>query len=75
MLKITDKRKQPEEVAFDTLNVGEVFTNSEYCGVWIKGDVDSEGDYTSICLDDGSLYYFSDDDLVSRVNTELLITD
>lgn len=73
-MKITDKRRH-RTTKFSELNLADVFTLEEYDGTWIKGDVDSEDDHISTCLEDGSIAFFGNSDVVTRLNVELVISD
>ena len=66
-------RKNNEPRHFDEINVGETF---EYCdSIYIKsgGSTSSSYTYNAICLEDGIVTYFMDNEPVLFVDADLVI--
>lgn len=66
-------RKNNEQRHFDEVKVGEIF---EYCdSIYIKsaGSTSSSYAYNAICLEDGIVTYFMDNEPVRFVDADLVI--
>lgn len=66
-------RKNNEQRHFDEVGVGGIF---EYCdSIYIKsgGSTSSSCTYNAICLEDGIVTYFMDDEPVRFVDADLVI--
>lgn len=66
-------RKTNEQRHFDEVRVGEIF---EYCdSIYIKSGGATSGSYTynAICLEDGIVTYFMDNEPVRFVDADLVI--
>lgn len=74
-MKIVDKRNK--EVRFDSVDVGAVFTYGNGDRMWMRIEStysNDAGDYdNAVYLEDGSLGYFSDDSMVTLVESKLVI--
>lgn len=73
---LTIKRNTTTKVLFDTIEVGEIFTDGLRNCIYMKMDkvigAESTTCYNCIRLDDGKLYRFDSFDKVLRVNATLV---
>ena len=70
-MDISDKRK-PTTVEFGSLKAGECFIDEEGCFCMVIEDTDHICiDYSAVDLENGKLYYFNDDQQITKVNTRL----
>lgn len=82
-MEIKLNKKQTEEIKpilFSDLSIGDIFRyrnreSYDYGMRIISFDIDGEGEYNYIDLEDGGLYYFEPDDEVEKYDNSLELNE
>lgn len=66
-------RKENKNHLFDEVNVGEIFEYDNSIFIRIR-DTTSYGNlYNAVCIEDGVVTYFMDDDVIQFIDADLVI--